>query len=340
MYTHSAMLNTNTTITYNSTRPFICATILVGAQSEPFLPACLESVAEAVDYAVVDLNGNYEENAKVLESSRLYKEKRMRIEKSVFKDYSTARNNTFAMLPPETEWIMRLDADEVHFPQDLQILIREIIPHLDDSIGMLDAYWLCFFHSFKYVTKLERRHDLFIRYHKGMKWERSIHEQLIGRQGKRLAAPYIFHHYANIKDPEEFLQKVNAYIKLTAQESSLNKMLAKDPMLELMKDKEGRKEALEIMRARFLQEQDKIFLYNGQHPEVNIDWLDPNKAPDFIKLMQEELDAILEGKAKPQHGGKRRILFRLPSLLFHLKTWYAKKQALHLAATQLKKSLP
>ena len=94
------------------------------------------------------------------------------------------------------------------------------------------------------------------------------------------------------------------------------------------------------MSARFLQEQDKIFLYNGQHPEVNIDWLDPNKAPDFIKLMQEELDAILEGKAKPQHGGKRRILFRLPSLLFHLKTWYAKKQALHLAATQLKKSLP
>lgn len=334
------MLNTNTTITYNSTRPFICATILVGAQSEPFLPACLESVAEAVDYAVVDLNGNYEENAKVLESSRLYKEKRMRIEKSVFKDYSTARNNTFAMLPPETEWIMRLDADEVHFPRDLQVITRTLIPNLDDSVGMFDSYSLTFFHSFKYVAKLERRHDLFVRYHKGMKYERAIHEQLVGRQGTRLAAPYIFPHYSLLRDPEEFLQKVKDYIKKSSQESSLKKMLAKDPMIELIKDKEGRKEALEIMRARFLQEQDKIFLYNGQHPEVNIDWLDPNKAPDFIKLMQEELDAILEGKAKPQHGGKRRILFRLPSLLFHLKTWYAKKQALHLAATQLKKSLP
>lgn len=330
------MPNFDTTITNNPNRPFVCATILVGAQTEPFFATCLESVADAIDYAVVDLNGNYEENAKVLENSRLYKEKRMRIEKSVFKDYSSARNNTFAMLPPETEWIMRLDADEVHFPQDLQILIREIIPHLDDSIGMLDAYWLCFFHSFKYVTKLERRHDLFIRYHKGMKWERSIHEQLIGRQGKRLAAPYIFHHYANIKDPEEFLQKVNAYIKLTAQESSLNKILAKDPMLELMKDNGGTRAT---MRARFLQEQDKVFLYTGQYPEVNIDWLDPNKAPDFIKSMQEDLDDIMKDKAKPQHRGKRRILFRLPSLLFHLKTWFAKKQAFCLAS-KLKKSLP
>ena len=330
------MPNSDTTTTCNSNRPFICATILVGAQTEPFFATCLESVADAIDYAVVDLNGNYEENTKILENSRLYKEKRMRIERSVFKDYSTARNNTFNMLPLETEWIMRLDADEVHFPQDLQILTKEIIPYLDDSIGMLDAYWLCFFHSFKYVTKLERRHDLFIRYHKGMKWERSIHEQLIGRQGKRLAAPYIFHHYATIKDPEEFLQKVNAYIEFTAQENSLNKMLAKDPMLELMKENGGTRET---MRARFLQEQDKTFLYNGQYPEVNIDWLDPNKAPDFVKSMQEDLDNIMKDKAKPQHGGKRRILFRLPSLLFHLQTWFAKKQALHLA-TQLKKSLP
>lgn len=331
------MPNTDTTINCNSSNhPFICATILVGAQTEPFLSVCLEAAADAVDYTVVDLNGNYEENMAVLENSRLYKEKRMRIEKSVFKDYSTARNNTFAMLPAETEWIMRLDADEVHFAKDLQIITREIIPNLDDSIGMLDAYWLCFFHSFKYVTKLERRHDLFIRYHKGMKWERSIHEQLIGRQGKRLAAPYIFHHYATIKDPEEFLQKVKAYIKTTKQEDSLQKMLAKDPMLELIEDN---KSTLEAMRARFLQEQDKVFLYNGQYPEVDITWRDLNLAPDFIKLMQEELDDILEGKAKPQHGGKRRILFRLPSLLLHLKTWQARKQALRLAS-QLKKSLP
>lgn len=332
------MPNTDTTINCNlsSRRPFICATILVGAQTEPFLSVCLEAAADAVDYAVVDLNGNYEENTAVLENSRLYKEKRMRIEKSVFKDYSTARNNTFAMLPPETEWIMRLDADEVHFTKDLQVITREIIPNLDDSVGMLDAYWLCFFHSFKYVTKLERRHDLFIRYHKGMKWERSIHEQLTGRQGKRLAAPYIFHHYATIKDPEEFLQKVKSYIKTTSQEDSLQKMLAKDPMLELI---EGNKNTLETMRARFLQEQDKIFLYNGQYPEVDIDWLDPSKAPDFIRLMQEELDNILKDKAYPQHGGKRRILFRLLSLLLHLKTWDAKKKAL-LLASQLKKSLP
>lgn len=333
------MPNSNT-LTSETNRPFICATILLGAQSEPFLPACLESVAEAIDYAVVDLNGNYEENMAVLQSSRLYKEKRMRIEKSVFKDYSTARNNTFAMLPPQTEWIMRLDADEVHFPQDLQVLTRELIPNLDDSVGMFDSYSLTFFHSFKYVAKLERRHDLFVRYHKGMKWERSIHEQLIGRQGKRLAAPYIFPHYSLLRDPEVFLQKVEAYIKMSNQYASLQKALTKDPLTEIM-EREGRKEGrnIEIMKEHFLAERKRVFLYNGQHPEVNIDWLDPNKAPDFIKSMQDELDNIFQGQAKAQHGGKRRILFRIPSLLFHLKTWSARKQALHLA-TKLKKCLP
>ncbi len=321
----------------NSVNPFVCATILVGAQTEPFLSVCLEAAADAIDYAVVDLNGNYEENATVLESSRLYKEKRMRIEKSVFKDYSTARNNTFSMLPPETEWIMRLDADEIHFPHELKTITRELIPNLNSNVGMLDAYWLCFFHSFKYVTKLERRHDLFIRYHKGMKWERSIHEQLIGRQGIRLAAPYIFHHYASIKDPKEFLHKVNAYLQMSSRENSLKKMLDRDPMLDLMERKEGR--TLEIMRARFLQEQESLFLYNGQYPEVDITWRDLDKAPDFMKSMQKELDNILEGKATPQYGGKRRILFRLLPLLFHLKTWPARKEACQLAK-QLKKSLP
>ena len=305
----------------NSSQTFVCATLLIGSQPEPLLLSCLESAAEAIDYLVVDLNGNYEQNLAILENSRLYKEKRMRIEKSVFKDYSTARNNTFQMLPSETEWVMRLDADEVHFPQELKIITREIIPNLSKDVGMLDAYWLCFFHSFKYVTKLERRHDLFIRYHKGMKWERSIHEQLTGRQGIRLAAPYVFHHYASIKDPQEFLRKVNSYIQLTSQEGSLKKMLARDPMLEIAENKN----TSEAIREHFLKEQHSLFLYNGQYPEVDITWRNIDKAPTFIKSMQEELDDILNNKAKPQHGGKRRILFRLLPLLLHLETWKAKQ---------------
>lgn len=319
----------------NPSQTFVCATLLVGSQPEPLLPPCLEAAANAVDYVVVDLNGNYEQNAAILESSRLYKEKRMRIEKSVFTDYSTARNNTFQMLPPETEWVMRLDADEVHFPHELQTITREIIPNLSDNVGMLDAYWLCFFHSFKYVTKLERRHDLFIRYHKGMKWERSIHEQLTGRQGIRLAAPYIFHHYASIKDPQEFLQKVNSYIQFTSQEDSLKKMLGRDPMLEIIK----KKDTAEAMKEHFLKEKHSVFLYSGQYPEVDITWRNIDKAPNFIRSMQEELDEILENKAEPQHGGKRRILFRLLPLLLHLKTCKAKQQALQLASF-LKKNLP
>ncbi|MGM9998497.1 MAG: hypothetical protein ACI38Q_03735 [Candidatus Bruticola sp.] len=318
-------------------KPLICATLLVGAQPEPLLSACLESAADAVDYVVVDLNGRYEENRTILESSRFFKEKRMRIAQSVFTDYASARNNTFAMLPPETTWVMRLDADEVHFPQDLKIITREIIPNLSPNVGTLDAYWLCFFHSFKYVTKLERRHDLFVRFHKDMKWDRSIHEQLSGRQGIRLAAPYVFHHYASIKDPRDFFRKAAFYTALTKQEQSLNKLLNRDVLIQIV---EKESDNLDKKTASyFTAEKDKIFAYKGQYPEIDIELRKDASAPPYLKHMEEMLLKIVGPNLKIQRGGKRRILFRLLPLLLHLHGLSAQKQALVLA-NRLKKSLP
>lgn len=96
---------------------------------------------------------------------------------------------------------MRLDADEVHFPEQLQILTRQLLPALSPRVGMLDCYSQAFAFSWDYLLPLVRRHDFLIRYHPGMRWERGIHEQLSGRQGIRVAAPYLFHHYAPSTTP-------------------------------------------------------------------------------------------------------------------------------------------
>ncbi|MGM9992008.1 MAG: hypothetical protein ACI376_04050 [Candidatus Bruticola sp.] len=340
IYTNAEMINSNCNNILPEPpkrQPLICATLLVGAQPEPLLSACLESAADAVDYIVVDLNGRYEENTAVLESSRFFKEKRMRISESVFTDYASARNHTFELLPPETSWVMRLDADEVHFPSDLEIITKEIIPHLSPNVGTLDAYWLCFFHSFKYVTKLERRHDLFVRYHKNMKWERSIHEQLSGRQGIRLAAPYVFHHYASIKDPVDFFRKAAFYTDLTQKEQSLGKLLERDVLSHIAK--QDINDIDEKMAAYFKAEKNKIFAYKGQYPEVDIAIRQEATAPPYLKHMEDRLKEILGLNLQVQKGGKRRILFRLLPLLIHLNEFKARKQAL-LLADRLKKSLP
>lgn len=295
---------------------FVTATLIIGKQPEPHLSECLACAAEAVDFAVVDYNGECRQNWEALNESKLFKEGRMRIEKSAWKDYAQARNNTLNLLPPQTTWFMRLDGDEVHFPEQLKIITKEIIPGLDENVGMLDAYWLCFFHSFKYTTKLERRHDLFVRYRPGMRWERSIHEQLIGRHGCRQAAPYVFHHYAGITSPEAFLDKVHAYFKLTNSENTLKKVPD-------YKDIDA-----------YLEEHVKdtpLYSYGGSYPPDVLWHQNPDTAPAYLAEMNEKLQHLLGTDPGRQRGGKMRIIFRLLPLLLHLRGIGAKKAAIRLA---------
>lgn len=316
----------------------IAATIIVGAQPEPHFDECLQSVAEAVDYAVVDYNGHNEANYRALTSSQLYKEGRLIIKESSFTDYASARNRTLEMLTNDTAWFMRLDADEVHFPSLLRIITREILPNLSTKIGWLDAYWLCFFHSFKYVSKLEKRSELFTRFRTGMRWERSIHEQLTGLEGKSAALPYVFHHYACVKSSDDVQAKRAKYVELETQEPSLQEALANDPLLEYSQDQKCSYQ-LKDLRSCWQSQKNNIFLYNGSFPEkVDIAWRkDPNSAPESFKAMQEELEEFVHNSRPkppfPQHGGKRRILFRLPYLLANLQNWEARRQAMRLASS-------
>lgn len=300
----------------------VIATMIVGSQNEPHLAQVLESVYGSVDGAVVDYNGENEFNWQALTSSKLYKEGHLRIEKSKFENYAQARNNTLRMLDRDTSWFFRLDADEVHFPEDLQKITRQILPSLKDRVGILDAYWLCFFHSFKYVRHLERRHDLFVRFYPDMLWTRNIHEQLQGKRGIRVAAPYVFHHYADIKDPQEFLAKQRDYVLRTNVESTLKKI-----------------KIIDNIHDHFLEHKEKgdILRYVGDFPDLDLPWLE--NPPPYLMEMQKELDELFDTVPSAQRGGKRRILFRLLPLLLNLTNWPARKEAINLARN-LKLRLP
>lgn len=298
------------------------AAIIIGKQPEPHFECCLDSISEAVDYAVVDFNGDNEANRRALINSRLYKKGLMRIEESIFTDYASARNRTLAMLPKETAWIFRVDADEVHYPPLLQIITRQILPNLKEDIGMLDAYWLCFFHSFHHVRRLERRHDLFIRFREGMHWEKAIHEQLTGRRGKRTAAPYVFHHYADIKRLDDVLDKEIKYLEMTKLNPDVKPY------------------SINTDKAAWLADHVKeLFGYTGSYPELQVPLLkDLPQPPSWLEEYENELNRLAPRYPR-QKWGRLRILYRLIPLLTALKNSEARKAALKLAL-HLKEALP
>ncbi|MBQ7501416.1 hypothetical protein IJT93_01690 [bacterium] len=292
----------------------VAATIIIGKQPEPHFACCLDSIAEAVDFAAVDFNGDNEDNRRALVNSRLYKEGLMRIEESRFTDYASARNRTLAMLPENTGWIFRVDADEVHYPDLLKIVTRQLLPNLKEDVGMLDAYWLCFFHSFYHTRKLERRHDLFIRHHKGMRWEKAVHEQLLGRQGKRVAAPYIFHHYALVKTLEDVMDKEVKYKELVKLNPDVKPYSLNTDIGSWLADHAG-----------------ELFKYSGNYPTLQVPLLkDLPQPPPWLEEYRNTLDGLLP-RCPVQKGGKLRILYRLLPLLLSLKTGEARKAAVKLA---------
>lgn len=297
--------------------PYVAATLIVGAQPEPHLPLALESIASAVDFCVVDYNGVQEDNYRALQESRLYREGRLQIGESQWQNFAQARNHTLAMLPPQTEWFMRLDADEVHFPEQLQILTRQLLPALSPRVGMLDCYSQAFAFSWDYLLPLVRRHDFLIRYHPGMRWERGIHEQLSGRQGIRVAAPYLFHHYATLNAPQVLIKKHQNYDRLTAAEPSL-------PPNPFHADTAA------AWLGYYLPQ---ILKYrSGLFPELPRHWAhNPKLQPPYMDFYKERLERLLAGKTPPpQRGQLRRILFRLPALLLQLRSWAAIRAALSL----------
>jgi hypothetical protein len=196
--------------------PAIAAHLILGPREEPFLGALLASIEPHVRTLIVNDNGpDPSPHTAILEASAAARAGRLVIDRTPFDGFANARN---ACLRVHAEcnagdWIAFVDADEVHGKA-----FGTIAGNLE-SVGagedFVDGYTWHFFQSFDYYTSIERR-MMFFRYRPGIAWTGSVHEQLTGLTGKRVATPYVYAHYGHTLAPRRHAEKGRHYSSLGA----------------------------------------------------------------------------------------------------------------------------
>jgi hypothetical protein len=200
----------------SSTVTIACA-LCVGAARELYLGAALEAIAPVVDVLVVNDNSGEERSANldILEASAFASRGALHVRRNPFVNFADMRNRAFAGLreltaPPD--WVLFLDADEVHGPE-LPYIARKILPRLGPNVAQLDGYTYHFFGTFDWITDVARR-MMFFRYSPRLRWVGAVHEKLVGLEGKTVVIPYVYYHYGNVVPPRMLAEKHLRYFAL------------------------------------------------------------------------------------------------------------------------------
>jgi hypothetical protein len=199
----------------SSTITIACA-LCVGATPEAYLPAALAAIAPAVDALVVNDNSGLarSENVRAIEASA-FATRPLIVEALPFVDFADMRNRAFALLgrlPVRPDWVLFLDADEVHGEQ-LRYIAHELLPRLRREVAHVDGYTYHFFGTFGWITDIARR-LMFYRYDPSLRWENAVHEKIVGLHGRSIVLPYAYHHYGNVVPPALLARKHTAYYAL------------------------------------------------------------------------------------------------------------------------------
>ncbi|MFH0800867.1 MAG: glycosyltransferase [bacterium] len=248
----------------------VIAVVIMSDREEPFLPACLESVADAVDLVAINDNGSAEENPNMeaVISSRLYRAKKVRVIKSPFRGFGPARNKCLELvfdLRPKTPWVLMLDCDEVH-TWGLTALTRGILPRLSAKTGIVDVYARQFMRTFDYYTAVDIRRNFLFRLQPETRWEGAVREELVGAEGKRIRLPYTFFHYGGAMHPRAVFDNLKTFARYG------------DPALR-MEDLER------LDPERFLDgESGRVLNFKGTHPPL---------AEAVIRLLTQEREEDL-----------------------------------------------
>jgi len=197
----------------SSTVTIACA-LCVGGAREPYLAPALAAIADVVDHLVVNDNSGiaHSDAVATLEASAFAERGALRIARHPFANFADMRDRAFgelATLQSKPDWVLFLDADEVHGDQ-LRYIAREILPRLGPETGSVDAYTYHFFGTFGWLTDIARRF-VFYRYAPELRWTNAIHEKIVGLRGRSLVLPYAYHHYGNVATPAMLARKHGVY---------------------------------------------------------------------------------------------------------------------------------
>jgi len=193
----------------------VAAHLIVGKREEPFLGATLESLHGVVDSVFVNENSGEPDgiNARVLTASRFAREGRLFIDSAPFANFSDARNRVLALHRRHGggEWAAFIDADELHRP--IAATVAGHLATLPADIAVVDGYTRHYLQSFTWYTAIERRMSFF-RVTPNLRWERPVHEQLVGVSGATLAIPYVYDHYGWVLPMRRQAEKGRQYASL------------------------------------------------------------------------------------------------------------------------------
>ncbi len=201
----------------NSSTVTIACALCVGGARELYLEPALAALADAVDALVVNDNSGLarSDNVATLEASAFAERGALRIARHPFHDFADMRDRAFAelrALGTRPDWVLFLDADEVHGEQ-IRYIAREILPRLGAEYGSVDAYTYHFLGTFGWITDVARRF-IFYRYAPELRWENAVHEKILGLRGKALVLSYAYHHYGNVVPPAMLARKHGRYFEL------------------------------------------------------------------------------------------------------------------------------
>jgi|GEM_PF-1510304 len=183
---------------------------MIVRDEEENLERCLKSIRPYVDEIIVVDTGSRDKSVEIAEryGARVYHH-------PWENDFALHRNQSLSYATGD--WILKLDADEELFPTDGPELRRTV------ASGEADYYY-CEFHDIKSDGT---EHGVFyqvrlFRNHRGMKFERRIHEKLT-LKGKEGYARIRFRHYGYFLSPEKMEEKHNVRVKI------LLEMLKREP---------------------------------------------------------------------------------------------------------------
>lgn len=197
-------------------RPRVAAHLIVGPREEPFLAALCRSLEGACETLIVNDNApDPSPHAPALAESGFAKRGRLIVDRTPFADFSAARNICLRLHREHDagDWVAFVDADEVHGEQVSRIAanLGKVAPEID----FVDGYTWHFFQSFDWYMSIERR-MAFFRYSPSVRWEGTVHEQLQGLSGSRIALPYVYAHYGWVMPARHHAEKGRQYLSLGA----------------------------------------------------------------------------------------------------------------------------
>ncbi|WP_135548948.1 glycosyltransferase family 2 protein [Paenibacillus cymbidii] len=177
---------------------------------ETFLPYSIRSIYDAVDEIIVVDNGSTDHTAEIARSFRKAKV----IPCDAYGDFAMLRN--VALDHAQGEWVMKLDADEVFYPD-----LASRMEVLTQAPGV-DAYTCWFYHLIPDYWHMQNTSDhdalyhrvFLIRKHNGLRWKNPVHESLEGIGGSIHDSGLHYVHYGYTKGVHQVAEKFSFYARL------------------------------------------------------------------------------------------------------------------------------